>query len=55
VTPEEVRLVVDVAGVGELDAVAGADVPVRAGEEVRLSLDPARTAVVGPGEVTWEP
>jgi thiamine transport system ATP-binding protein len=49
VTPEETRLVVEVAGVGVLDAVAGADVPVRAGEQVRLALDPARTAVVGPG------
>jgi thiamine transport system ATP-binding protein len=40
----ENRLVVDVAGVGTLDAVAGVDVALRAGERVRLMLDTSRVA-----------
>jgi thiamine transport system ATP-binding protein len=46
VTPEETRLVVDVPGVGELDAVAPVDVPLRAGQQVRLTLDRSRTAAL---------
>jgi len=46
-TPDQVRLVVDVDGVGELDAVAGhAPGP---GESVRLRAVPSRLAVPGPG------
>jgi thiamine transport system ATP-binding protein len=44
VRPEETRLVVDVDRVGTLDAVAGADVPVRSGDDVRLTLDLSRLA-----------
>ena len=47
-TPEQTRLVVDVVGLGRLDAVAGLDVPLRAGEPVRVSVDTSRLAVVGP-------
>jgi thiamine transport system ATP-binding protein len=47
----ENRLVVDVDGIGTLDAVAGVDVAVRAGERVRLRLDASRMAFLssGPG------
>jgi thiamine transport system ATP-binding protein len=45
-TPEQVRLVVDVEGIGELDAVAPLDQHPGAGEPVRLSVDATRTAVV---------
>ncbi len=41
---ELTRLVVEVDGVGTVDAVAGLAVPVAAGEQVRLRLDPTRTA-----------
>jgi hypothetical protein len=41
---ELTRLVVDVAGVGTVDAVAGLAVPVAAGEQVRLRLDESRVA-----------
>jgi thiamine transport system ATP-binding protein len=44
--PDQVRLVVDVAGVGSLDAVAGSAAP-HPGETVRLRVDPDRTAVPG--------
>ena len=40
----ENRLVVDVDGIGTLDAVAGVDVALRAGERVRLGLDTSRVA-----------
>ncbi|HEX5087864.1 MAG TPA: ABC transporter ATP-binding protein [Nocardioides sp.] len=46
-TPEQVRLVVDVEGIGELDAVAPLDQHPGPGEPVRLSVDATRTAVVG--------
>jgi thiamine transport system ATP-binding protein len=52
VTAELTRLVVavdDVPGVDELDAVAGLDVAVRAGERVRMRVDLTRTAPVGDG------
>jgi thiamine transport system ATP-binding protein len=47
----ENRLVVAVDGVGTLDAVAGVDVALRAGEHVRLELDTSRVAFLdaGPG------
>jgi thiamine transport system ATP-binding protein len=41
---ELTRLVVEVAGVGTVDAVAGLAVPVAAGEQVRLRLDSTRIA-----------
>jgi thiamine transport system ATP-binding protein len=47
VTPEQVRLVVDVDGVGELDAVAPLDQHPGIGQPVRLSVDSTRTAPVG--------
>jgi thiamine transport system ATP-binding protein len=46
-TPEQVRLVVDVEGIGELDAVAPLDQHPGPGEPVRLAVDVTRTAVVG--------
>jgi thiamine transport system ATP-binding protein len=47
-TPEQVRLTVEVEGVGELDAVAATDVPLPPpGGRVRLSVDVTRTAPVG--------
>jgi thiamine transport system ATP-binding protein len=46
-TPEQVRLVVDVEGVGEVDAVAPLDQHPAVGEHVRLTVDRTRTAVVG--------
>ena len=48
VTAELTRLVVDLAGVGRMDAVAGLEVPVRAGERVRLRLDTSRVALLSP-------
>ncbi|HET6563009.1 MAG TPA: ABC transporter ATP-binding protein [Marmoricola sp.] len=45
----ENRLVVDVDGVGSLDAVAGMDVGLRAGERVRLELDTSRVAFLDSG------
>jgi len=45
-TPDQVRLVVDAAGIGEVDAVGGhAPGP---GESVRLRVVPSRLAVPGP-------
>ena len=46
-TPDVVRLVVTVDGLGDLDAVAGAGEHPAPGEPVRLRVDPARLAVVG--------
>jgi thiamine transport system ATP-binding protein len=43
-TPEQVRLVVDVDGVGEADAVAPLDARVGVGERVRLAVDPLKLA-----------
>ena len=45
-TPEQVRLVVDVDGVGEIDAVAGLDARPAPGEPVRLAADATRLAVL---------
>ena len=47
ITPEQVRLVVEVDGVGEVDAVAPLDQHPGLGEPVRLAVDATRTAVVG--------
>jgi thiamine transport system ATP-binding protein len=46
VTPELVRLKVDVAGVGDVHAVAEQDSAVRVADEVRLSVDLGRVAVL---------
>ncbi len=46
IAPDLTRLTVQADGIGTLDAVATADVPVRPGEQVRLRLDPARCAVL---------
>ncbi|GAA1909915.1 ABC transporter ATP-binding protein [Nocardioides marmoribigeumensis] len=46
---EQVRLRVEVAAVGELDAVASWAQAVRVGDEVTLGLDPSRTAAVPAG------
>jgi thiamine transport system ATP-binding protein len=46
---EQVRLRVEVAGVGELDAVATWSQPVRVGDQVALELDGSRTAAVAAG------
>ncbi|MGN6575813.1 MAG: ABC transporter ATP-binding protein [Nocardioides sp.] len=46
VTPEVLRLKVDVAGVGEVHAVAEQDSPVRVADEVRLAVDLGRVAVL---------
>jgi thiamine transport system ATP-binding protein len=45
-TPDQVRLVVDVDGVGKVDAVAGPDRHPGPGERVELALDRSRTAVI---------
>ena len=46
-TAEQTRLVVDVEGVGECDAVAALDTRVVPGDRVRLAVDPTRMAAVG--------
>jgi thiamine transport system ATP-binding protein len=46
VTPELLRLVVDVDGVGKVQAVADQDSPVRVGHDVRLRVDLTRAAVL---------
>jgi thiamine transport system ATP-binding protein len=46
VTPEVLRLVVDVEGVGEVHAVAEQDSPVRVTDDVRLQVDVGRIAVL---------
>ena len=46
VTPEQVRLTVDVAGVGEVHAVAEQDSGVSVGHVVRLDVDLSRAAVL---------
>jgi thiamine transport system ATP-binding protein len=45
-TPEQVRLEVDVAGLGRLDAVAALDARPATGEQVRLRVDATRISVV---------
>jgi thiamine transport system ATP-binding protein len=46
-TPEQVRLEVDVPGVGTLDAVAPLDRHPGTGEQVRLRIDRTRIALIG--------
>lgn len=46
-TPEQVRLVVDVDGLGRVDAVAPLDQHPAVGQPVRLTMDATRTARVG--------
>ena len=53
-TPDQVRLVVDVDDVGQVDAVARADRHPGPGERVRLAVDPARLAAI-PKETMSEP
>jgi thiamine transport system ATP-binding protein len=48
-TPELVRLVVDVDGVGEVDAVARLGARPAPGDRVRLAVDPDRLAATPPG------
>ena len=50
-TPEQVRLVVDVPGIGEVDAVAPLDRHSGPGDEVRLAVDHTRLARI-PGDVS---
>ncbi len=47
ITPEQVRLEVDVDGVGSMDAVAPLDVHPGPGDVVRLTVDATRLAAVG--------
>ena len=47
-TPEQVRLVVDVDGLGPCDAVAPLDVHPGPGERVALAVDPTRLATIRP-------
>jgi thiamine transport system ATP-binding protein len=49
VSPEQVRLVLDVEGLGRLAAVADPGHPARAGERVRVAVRPDRMATLGPG------
>jgi thiamine transport system ATP-binding protein len=51
VTPDMLRLVVDVAGVGAVNAVAEQDSPVRVADDVRLQVDLGRVAVLPSGPV----
>jgi thiamine transport system ATP-binding protein len=46
VTPEVLRLVVDVEGVGAVNAVADQDSRVRVADDVRLAVDLGRIAVL---------
>ncbi|MFC6343944.1 ABC transporter ATP-binding protein, partial [Nocardioides hankookensis] len=45
VTPEQIRVVVDVDGIGELDAVARLDTHPAAGDRVSMVVDASRLAV----------
>jgi thiamine transport system ATP-binding protein len=47
ITPEQVRLEVEVDGVGSVDAVAPLDAHPALGERVRLAVDATRLATVG--------
>ena len=47
-TPDQVRLLVDVTGIGEVDAVAPLDAHPGPGEVVHLAVDPTRLAVLPP-------
>ena len=45
-TPEQIRLVVDVDGIGEVDAVARLGTHPAPGDRVALSVDPSRLAAI---------
>jgi thiamine transport system ATP-binding protein len=47
VTPEQLRLGVSVDGIGEVEAVADPGAVLRVGQQVRLSVDASRLAVLG--------
>ena len=47
ITPQQVRLEVDVDGVGTVDAVAPLDVHPRPGDRIGLAVDRNRLAIVG--------
>jgi thiamine transport system ATP-binding protein len=49
VTPEQIRLVVDIDGIGELDAVARLDTHPAAGDRVAMVVDTSRLAVTPTG------
>ena len=49
-TPEQVRLVVEVQGIGEVDAVTSLDGHPAVGSDVRLAVDHTRLAAI-PGDV----
>ncbi|MEJ7834364.1 MAG: ABC transporter ATP-binding protein [Nocardioides sp.] len=53
-SPDQVRLVVDVPGVGEVDAVASSHRHPGPGARVRLAVDPSRLAAI-PGAVNRPP
>ena len=46
VTPDQLRLVVELSGIGQVHAVAGPDAAVEVGHEIRLGVDLGRTAVL---------
>ncbi len=46
VTPEQLRLAVSVEGIGEVEAVADPGADLRVGQQVRLSVDSSRLAVL---------
>ncbi len=48
-TPEQLRLVVDADGVGEVDAVARLDAHAAPGERVTMTVDPSRLALTPAG------
>ncbi|MBB3042720.1 ATP-binding cassette domain-containing protein [Nocardioides sp. LMS-CY] len=51
VTPEQIRLIVAVDGVGELDAVARLDAHPAPGDRVAIAVDASRTAAIPAGPV----
>jgi thiamine transport system ATP-binding protein len=55
-SPDQIRLQIDVDGVGPLDAVAASGMPSPLpGQRVRLDLDLTRIAIVGPGSNPLDP
>ena len=53
-TPEQIRLVVDVDGIGELDAVARLDTHPAAGDRVSMVVDASRLAVTPTRRLTGQ-
>ncbi len=49
ITPEQLRLGVTVDGVGDIEAVADPRADLRVGQQVRLTVDPSRLAVLASG------